>query len=83
MKITMISTRRGSEDGFTTKQYIKGESYDVSRNMGSMFLRNCWAYNNEQIIEEENILKYFYPSPTRDTVTTNPATRPQQFAEFE
>ena len=47
MLIKMLGSHRGSEDGFTVKRYMIGETYDVADTMGRAFCRNGWAYNAE------------------------------------
>lgn len=43
MKIRMLSTHRGSEDGFDVRCYEQGHVYDVREGMGCEFLRKGWA----------------------------------------
>ena len=43
MKIYMLETRRGSEDGLSVAEYEKGRIYDVRDTMGRYFLNNGWA----------------------------------------
>jgi hypothetical protein len=38
MLIKMLQTRKGSEDGFTVKQYYKNEIYNVRESLGRSFL---------------------------------------------
>ena len=52
MLVKMLSTRRGSGDGFDMCQYLKGETYDLPENLAKHFLRNGWAYNAEEIKDE-------------------------------
>jgi hypothetical protein len=47
MLITMIETRRGSEDGHTVRQFIKGSQYSVADTLARQFLNRGWAYNSE------------------------------------
>lgn len=55
MNIKMLHTRIGAEDGFNLREYESGKSYDVADTMARMFLRNGWAYNDEeQETENEN-----------------------------
>lgn len=44
MRIKVLETRRGCEDGFTIRRYLKGEVYDVAELTACMFLRNGWAF---------------------------------------
>ncbi len=43
MIITMTQTRRGTEDGFTLKRYMKGETYDVLPSLARAFINQGWA----------------------------------------
>lgn len=43
MQIRMLSTHRGSEDGFKLRRYFEGCVYDVADTMGSHFLCMGWA----------------------------------------
>jgi hypothetical protein len=43
MRIKMIETRRGSEDGFSIKLFEAGQEYDVRHTMGVDFIRKGWA----------------------------------------
>lgn len=50
MQITMTSTRRGSRDGFTLREYREGETYsapgDISDELARRFIRSEWAYQS-------------------------------------
>lgn len=50
MKIKMLKTKRGTEDGFTVRRYIKGEVYDVAHTLACELMRNAGAYNCEDDI---------------------------------
>ena len=43
MKITMLETRRGTEDGFLVRRYHEGETYEVTHALAVVFLRQGWA----------------------------------------
>src|SRR4051794_4919154 len=43
MKITMLGTRRGCEDGFAVMQYHKGETYDMADTQARDFVQKGWA----------------------------------------
>lgn len=43
MKIKMLGTHRGSEDGFIVKQYHKDLIYDVADMLARSFIRHGWA----------------------------------------
>ena len=47
MLITMLETRRGSDDGHTVRQFIRGQKYDVADTLAVRFLNQGWAYNSE------------------------------------
>jgi hypothetical protein len=47
MQITMLETRRGSEDAFTVRRFEKGETYEVADALGRRFLNAGWAYSAE------------------------------------
>lgn len=47
MKITMLQTRRVSEDGHTTRKLVKGETYDIAHTAACHALNNGWAFNAE------------------------------------
>lgn len=50
MKITMKSTRRGSQDGFKIESFIEGKEYTVADSLGAYFIRQRWA----DIIQDES-----------------------------
>lgn len=48
MKITMLSTQRGSRDGIFVESFEKGQTYDLgaterSRDLAAVFVREGWA----------------------------------------
>ncbi|MHC5536703.1 hypothetical protein ACYOEI_00330 [Singulisphaera rosea] len=43
MKITMLDTRRGSEDGFAVRRFHKGTTYEVGEGLARSFIRQGWA----------------------------------------
>ena len=80
----MTQTRRGTEDGYTIRQYHRGETYDVRRSLAAQFLNRGWAYNAEPFepAEPESVFdalgranadfdRLFRPRTCRPT---NPAT---------
>lgn len=38
MKITMLHTKRGSEDGFVVRQFEAGQTYDVADTLARSFV---------------------------------------------
>jgi hypothetical protein len=90
MRIKMLETRRGSEDGFTVRRFEEGEQYDVAEGLARQFLKDGWAYNAESEDEvggacsdlvfgplaraNSDFNRLFRPQPTRGTGPTNPAT---------
>lgn len=69
MKIKMLKTRQGSEDGFIIHNYVKGNEYDLADTLATHFLRNGWAFNNEPIKDEWFNLADYVSKPI-----TNPQT---------
>lgn len=43
MKLTMLETRTGSEDGIHINTYHVGATYDFGTDLGSVFVREGWA----------------------------------------
>lgn len=43
MLIRMLQTRRGTEDGFTVRQYFAGEVYEMREHLAWLFLKKGWA----------------------------------------
>jgi hypothetical protein len=48
MRIRMKETRRGSEDGFTVKDYVANQEYELAAtergvDLGRVFIREGWA----------------------------------------
>lgn len=43
LRVMMLETRRGSEDGFVVRRYFQGKVYDLSMELGVYFLRKGWA----------------------------------------
>ena len=43
MKITMLDTRRGSDDGHIVKRFRKGTAYEVADGLARSFIRQGWA----------------------------------------
>lgn len=53
MRIKMLQTRRGSPDGFLSRRFYKGKTYNLPDSLACSFLRNGWAYNVEPEIVAE------------------------------
>ena len=51
MKLTMIETRTGSEDGIHINTYFAGQTYEFGADLGSVFAREGWA-REPQIVPE-------------------------------
>lgn len=43
MRVLMLCTRRGSEDGFTVRRFHAGQRYDMAEGLARYFLRWRWA----------------------------------------
>jgi hypothetical protein len=43
----MLQTRRGTEDGFSVRQYQEGEVYEVREHLARMFLAAGYAIREE------------------------------------
>lgn len=48
MRIKMLETRRGTEDGFTVREYARGKEYELAptergEELGIVFMREGWA----------------------------------------
>ena len=43
MLVTMLQTRRGTEDGFALRQYHKGHTYDMRDNLACAFISNGYG----------------------------------------
>lgn len=43
MKITMLSTRYGSEDGFVVNKFERGQSYDVAHTLAARLINRGHA----------------------------------------
>lgn len=50
MKIKMLQTRKGTEDGFIIKQFDKDKTYDVRENLGRDFIAQGWAVHIKNYI---------------------------------
>lgn len=57
MKITMLETRRGTEDGYVVRRFDKGEQYEISGFLANQFIRNGWA--EPVTIQPRNMLEAF------------------------
>lgn len=78
MKVKMLETRRGSEDGHVVRRFVKGETYDVAEMLAVRFLKNGWAYNVEPEEEEDHLTRFFRSltvEPYGRPVPTNPETQ--------
>jgi hypothetical protein len=43
MLILMLETRRGSEDGFSVRRFLKDHFYDIADTLASAFINAGWA----------------------------------------
>lgn len=43
MLVTMLQTRKGTEDGFKVEEYAEGESYDICSSLANAFIRSGFA----------------------------------------
>ncbi len=43
MRVLMIETRKGTEDGFTIREYIAGHEYDLREHLARAFLAAGFA----------------------------------------
>jgi hypothetical protein len=43
MRIIMLTTRRGSEDGFLMRRFLCGGHYDIALPLAVHFLHQGWA----------------------------------------
>lgn len=41
--VRMLETRKGSEDGFTVKQFMEGQVYDIRENLARSFFAAGFA----------------------------------------
>ena len=60
MKIKMTSTARGTDNGFSIRQYEAGKEYEVGSILGCHFVNNGFANSVEE---------------SHDNATTGPATQ--------
>ena len=58
MKIKMLSSERGSEDGVNNKLYEEGKTYDVSEGLGIAFVEHakCAEVISRDTVDEDNDL---------------------------
>ncbi len=47
MKIRMIETRSGSQDGINVNTYEAGKSYDLTERLAGVFIDNGWAVEDK------------------------------------
>lgn len=52
MQITMLETRRGSEDGRIVKWFHMDETYELADMLARSFIAKGWAYPNESSLFE-------------------------------
>lgn len=45
-RVTMLYTRRGTEDGFTVQQFKEGVSYDMANHLARYFITKGWAVDD-------------------------------------
>lgn len=66
MRILMLETRRGSEDGFVVRRFCRGLSYEVADTLARAFIRAEWAVLVEcgidSVIPAEAGILWFYLS---------------------
>ncbi len=43
MRVLMLFTRRGSEDGFVVRQFFEGQRYEMADGLARYFIRQRWA----------------------------------------
>lgn len=43
MRILMLETRRGTEDGFSVRQFVRGREYEIADSLARAFLAAGWA----------------------------------------
>ncbi len=48
MNVLMKETRRGWKDGFTCRQYVEGETYDIADDLARTFIRAGFAIETDQ-----------------------------------
>jgi hypothetical protein len=57
MKIVMLETKQGSEDGFTVRTYYKDESYEIRENLYNIFKSNKWCKDFVEVEKFEEPIK--------------------------
>ena len=61
MKVKMLQTKRGTEDGFTVQQYLEGSTYDLTDQLAKNFLATGVAERtNESITRLGGIPKHHW-----------------------
>jgi hypothetical protein len=50
MRVRMLETRRGTEDGFTIRQYMRGMEYDMGDGLAYAFIAAGMAMKVESIV---------------------------------
>ena len=53
MKIKMLQSRKGTEDGFIVKQFNEDKTYDVQENLGRYFVAEGWAIQIKENTDNE------------------------------
>ena len=48
MRILMLETRRGSEDGFIVRRFDAGQTYELAQMLARRFIRRGWAIEHPQ-----------------------------------
>lgn len=48
MMIKMLETRKGTEDGFTVRQFYEGQTYDVCKILAHTFIAAGYAQRTEE-----------------------------------
>ncbi len=57
MRVLMLETRRGSEDGFAVRRFHKGCCYDIADSLARAFLRAGWAKHTDLPPTDSELLK--------------------------
>ncbi len=68
MKIRMLSTRRGADDGITVRTYEAGAEYELpetprGQDLAEVFLREGWAVDADAAVEPEAAEPELEPEP--------------------
>lgn len=66
MKIIMLSTQQGSENGIQVNTYFKGENYNISDTLYKVFKKLGWCKDFVEVVKDEEI-----PIPKKIEVPEN------------